>query len=81
MSDEVMGGVPDFKDVKYIRPDLDKFTELVRGVRLKLMTAKTVEAADEAIGEYETCDKLFRYIVCALPDPSRHRYVRRVLPR
>ena len=48
MSDEVMGGVPDFKDVKYIRPDLDKFTELVRGVRLRLMTAKTVEAADEA---------------------------------
>ena len=37
MSDEVMGGVPDFKDVKYIRPDLDKFTELVRGGRLRLI--------------------------------------------
>ena len=45
--------VPDFKDLKYSRPDLDKFTETVRNVRLRLMTAKTSEAADEAIGEYE----------------------------
>ena len=69
MSDEQqLGGVPDFRDVKYIRPDLDKFTELVRAVRLKLMTAKTVEAADEAIGEYETAISAFdtSYALCQI---------------
>ena len=68
MSDEQMGGVPDFKDVKYVRPDIGKFTELVRGVRLRLMTAKTVEAADEAIGEYETAISSFdtSYALCQI---------------
>lgn len=68
MSDEQLGGVPDFREIKYIRPDLDKFTELVRGVRLKLMTAKTVEAAEDAIGEYEAAISSFdtSYALCQI---------------
>ena len=58
--------VPDFKDLKYTRPDLDKFTETVQNVRLRLMTAKTIEAADEALGEYEIAISSFdtQYALC-----------------
>ena len=39
--------VPDFNELKYTRPDLNKFTETVRNVRLRLMTAKTIEALNK----------------------------------
>ena len=60
--------VPDFKDLKYTRPDLDKFTETVQNVRLRLMTAKTIEAADEALGEYEIAISSFdtQYALCII---------------
>ena len=60
--------VPDFNELKYTRPDLDKFTETVRNVRLRLMTAKTIEAADEALGEYEIAVSSFdtQYALCQI---------------
>ena len=60
--------VPDFKDLNYTRPDLDKFTETVQNVRLRLMTAKTIEAADEALGEYEIAISFFdtQYALCQI---------------
>ena len=45
--------MPFFKDIKYVRPSVEEFTEVVRRVRLKLMTSQDPEQAYEAIMEYE----------------------------
>ena len=68
MENTANSSVPDFKDLNYTRPDLDKFTEIVRNVRLRLMTAKTIEAADEALGEYEIAISSFdtQYALCQI---------------
>ena len=68
MDNTANSSVPDFKDIKYIRPDLDKFTETIRNVRLRLMTATTIEAADEALGEYEIAVSSFdtQYALCQI---------------
>ena len=68
MDNTANSSVPDFKDLKYIRPDLDTFTETVQNVRLRLMTAKTIEAADEALGEYEIAVSSFdtQYALCQI---------------
>ena len=68
MENTANSSVPDFKELKYTRPDLDKFTETIKNVRLRLMTAKTVEAADEAIGEYEIAISSFdtQYALCQI---------------
>ena len=45
-----MGGehsLPDFSSIKYTRPDIEAYTELVKDVRLRLMTAQTAEQAVE----------------------------------
>ena len=68
MENTANSSVPDFKDLNYSRPDLDKFTETIRNVRLRLMTAKTIEAADEALGEYEIAISSFdtQYALCQI---------------
>ena len=68
MENTTNSSVPDFKELKYTRPDLDKFTETVKAVRLRLMTAKTIEAADEAISEYEIAISSFdtMYALCQI---------------
>ena len=68
MDNTANSSVPDFKDLKYIRPDLETFTETVQNVRLRLMTAKTIEAADEALGEYEIAVSSFdtQYALCQI---------------
>ena len=68
MENTTNSSVPDFKELKYTRPDLDKFTETVKAVRLRLMTAKTIEAADEAISEYEIAISSFdtQYALCQI---------------
>lgn len=53
MSDPFEGQMPDFKDIKYVRPDVEGFTEFVRGVRLKLMTCQDVDVASDIILDYE----------------------------
>ena len=53
MQDYIAGQMPDFKDIKYVRPSVEDFTEYVKGVRLKLMTCKDVDVASEIILEYE----------------------------
>ena len=53
MQDYIAGQMPDFKDIKYVRPSVEDFTEYVKEVRLKLMTCKDVDAASDIILEYE----------------------------
>ena len=45
--------MPFFKNIKYVRPSVEEFTEVVRDVRLKLMTSQDPDQAFEAIMEYE----------------------------
>ena len=68
MENAASSSVPDFRDLKYTRPDLDKFTETIKNARLRLMTAKTIEAADEALGEYEIAISSFdtQYALCQI---------------
>ena len=68
MDNTANSSVPDFKDLNYTRPDLDKFTATVQNVRLRLMTAKTIETADEALGEYEIAISSFdtQYALCQI---------------
>ena len=68
MENTASSSVPDFRDLKYTRPDLDKFTEIIKNARLRLMTAKTIEAADEALGEYEIAISSFdtQYALCQI---------------
>ncbi len=68
MENAASSSVPDFRDLKYTRPDLDKFTEIIKNARLRLMTAKTIEAADEALGEYEIAISSFdtQYALCQI---------------
>ncbi len=47
------GQMPDFKDIKYVRPSVDDFTAYVKEVRLKLMTCQDIDVASEIILEYE----------------------------
>ena len=68
MENTTNSSVPDFKELNYTRPDLDKFTETIKNVRLRLMTAKTIEAADEALGEYDIAISSFdtQYALCQI---------------
>ncbi len=45
--------MPDFKDIKYERPDVDAISESFKSLRLRLMTAKDVNQASDIIMEYE----------------------------
>ena len=45
--------MPDFKDIKYERPDVDAISERFKSLRLKLMTAKDVNQASDILMEYE----------------------------
>ena len=67
MGDE-QKGLPDFKTIKYVRPDIEAFTELVKDVRLRLMTAQTVDLAMEAMNEYEDAVSSFdtAYALCTV---------------
>ena len=60
--------IPDFKDIKYKRPDIGAFSELVRDVRFRLMTAKTVEQAIDAMTEFEDAQSSFdtAYALCTV---------------
>ena len=53
MADPFEGQMPDFKDIKYVRPDIDAFTSFVKEVRLKLMTCQDADIASEIILDYE----------------------------
>jgi len=45
--------MPDFKDIKYVRPDIDLITEKIKELRLKLMTAQDINQASDILMEYE----------------------------
>ena len=45
--------MPDFKDIKYIRPDVDAISESFKSLRLRLMTAQDVNIASDILMEYE----------------------------
>lgn len=48
-----INSMPDFADIQYIRPDIEQFKSMVKTIRLKLMTTKDIEVAQEALFEYE----------------------------
>lgn len=48
-----METMPDFKDIKYVRPDVDAISESFKSLRLRLMTAKDVNLASDILMEYE----------------------------
>ena len=66
MSDPFEGQMPDFKNIKYVRPDVEEFTEFVRDVRLKLMTCQDVDVASQIILDYEKHVSSFdtQYALC-----------------
>ncbi len=45
--------MPEFKSLKYERPSVDRFREVVREVRLRIMTSQDPDVAAEALLEYE----------------------------
>jgi len=45
--------MPDFKDIKYVRPDVDAISESFKSLRLRLMTAQEVNLASDILMEYE----------------------------
>ena len=48
-----METMPDFKDIKYVRPDVDAISESFKSLRLRLMTAQDVNIASDILMEYE----------------------------
>ena len=48
-----METMPDFKDIKYVRPDVDAISESFKSLRLRLMTAQEVNLASDILMEYE----------------------------
>mgnify|MGYP003302831326 CR=1 FL=1 len=46
-------GMLDFSSLKYERPDVDHFKQVVQSTRLKLMSARDPEIAFAALLEYE----------------------------
>ena len=48
-----METMPDFKDIKYVRPDVDAISESFKSLRLRLMTAQDVNIASDLLMEYE----------------------------
>ncbi len=48
-----METMPDFKDIKYVRPDIDTITVTIKDLRLKLMTAQDINQASDILMEYE----------------------------
>ena len=48
-----METMPDFKDIKYERPDFEAISESFKSLRLKLMTAQDVNQASDILMEYE----------------------------
>lgn len=53
MSEPMAGLMPDFKNIKYERPDVEAFTELVKELRLKIMTCQDVDSASDILLRYE----------------------------
>lgn len=45
--------MPDFKDIKYQRPDLELVKEGIRDLRLRLMTTQDIDQASDILIEYE----------------------------
>ena len=45
--------MPDFKNIKYERPDVEAISESFKTLRLKLMTAQEVNLASDILMEYE----------------------------
>ena len=45
--------MPDFKDIKYTRPDIDAITASIKDLRLRLMTAQDINQASDILMEYE----------------------------
>ncbi len=48
-----METMPDFKNIKYERPDVEAISESFKTLRLKLMTAQEVNLASDILMEYE----------------------------
>ena len=48
-----MEKMPDFKDIKYQRPDVDAIYDSFKRLRLKLMTEQNVDLASDILMEYE----------------------------
>ena len=57
-------GMLDFSSIKYERPDVDHFREVVQSTRLKLMSARDPEVAIAALIEYEKELSKFDTQVC-----------------
>ena len=47
-----MEKMPDFKDIKYQRPDVDAIYDSFKRLRLKLMTEQNVDLASDILMEY-----------------------------
>lgn len=45
--------MPDFKDIKYVRPDIEAISKSIIDLRLRLMTAQDVNQASDILMEYE----------------------------
>ena len=60
--------IPNFSDIKYARPDIDAFEELVKSVRFKLMTATSYDQAMDAMAEFEDASSRFdtAYALCTV---------------
>ncbi|MCR4688709.1 MAG: M3 family oligoendopeptidase [Saccharofermentans sp.] len=61
---DTRSNIPNFKNIKYVRPDIEAFEELVKSVRFKLMTAQTAAQAMEAMAEYEDATSRFDTAYC-----------------
>ena len=48
-----MDKMPDFKEIQYVRPNVDEISEKFKSLRLKLMTAQDVNQASDILMEYE----------------------------
>ena len=48
-----MDFMPDFKDIKYERPDIEAISRKIIDLRLRLMTSQDVDQSSDILMEYE----------------------------
>lgn len=61
-----INSMPDFKDIKYERPDIEEFETNIKSLRFKLMSTRDIEIAQDALFEYEKYVSKFNtaYALC-----------------
>ena len=57
-----MDKMPDFKEIQYVRPNVDEISEKFKSLRLKLMTAQDVNQASDILMEYDQSQRSARRI-------------------